>query len=236
MTAIINVHNSQPNSVFLKLHSEIISASQLMSKSRLFLPKTNVELIKLGITLRFGKNQAQLENHIISYGLKAGKLILEIQNAKILLETIGLTSLFAKNITSEKSQEETKTIDELFKFELSPGVNRKKIKSTKTAIKYSDTITQVNLEQIEKDFVWHFQPQNNDDLLNGVLQNESIGIVEKYNNKPCQIKILFKINHEDIVLTKESENKISSVVEEQMYKSHFRLSSKRFLKQHLTGD
>jgi hypothetical protein len=210
--------NFLPDCLFMKLHCEPVQVTVRE-------PMLSVPLLKniyknestlprkysLKLTLRFGEQtEENFREGAISFGLNRGQLKLELTDAKLLMETVKLTPKFFAEVVVENMRENSEEQEKSIEVKVSGGVTGKQKIVTKNSIKYQDVINQVHLQGTEEGPIWTFftksanaPEQTTDDLiLQGLLQQESLGILEITGNSP-KVTAFFMFDDEDIKITKE---------------------------------
>ncbi len=191
----LNYENKFPDCLFLKLHGELVSTSE--NYSSLNNPNSITNQIQLKLTIRFGKQQLQMEGTTVNFGLKSGKLNLKLNNSRILMETLGLTpqftTVYEMETSTEQSQSEAKSVAITFRG----GFTTTETKVTTEVRKLKDKKYQVYTKGTEEEMNWMFLREKSQPILQGILQTEKLGNLE-VNSKPCQIEATFQIEDEDI--------------------------------------
>ena len=173
--------NGIPDCVFLKLHGELIANGQILLK----------------LTIRFGECQLAVPNGTVTFGLTGSKLRLELENAIIPLETLGLTSRFQTNAVIERQSENSQETERNLEITLRGGISNKNKRIDKEIIKYSDMTCQVYSQGTEETPLWVFSSYPINSTLKGILQEEKLGILQ-VNYNSCHVKAFFEIQPEDI--------------------------------------
>jgi hypothetical protein len=210
--------NYLPDCVFVKLHCEPVQTA--VSESLLSVPLLMKNIYKnkpnltrqylLKLTLRFGEQTEDFSRGAISFGLSRGKLKLELTDVKLLMETVKLTPKFFAEIIVENVRENSEEGEKGVEVKVSGGVTGKQRTVTKNSTKYQDVINQVYLQGTEESPIWTFYAKSanapeqttNNLILQGLLQQESLGILEITGNSP-RIAAFFRFDNEDIKITKE---------------------------------
>jgi hypothetical protein len=165
----------------MKLHGELIADGQILLK----------------LTIRFAECQLAVPNGTVIFGLTGGKLRLELENAIIPLETLGLTSRFQTTAVIERQSENSKETERSLEITLKGGISNKNKRIDKEIIKYSDTTCQVYSQGTEETPLWIFSSHPINSIIKGILQQEKLGILQ-VNYNPCHVKAFFEIQPEDI--------------------------------------
>lgn len=211
--------NKFPDCLFVKLHGEIVSASENCSSFNN--PNDISNQIQLKLTIRFGEQQWQEEDVTVNFGLKSGKLNLKLSNSNILMETLGLTPQFQTVYEIERSTEKSDAKGSDKAITTKPGVTFKRNKVSTEAIKFTDKIYQVHSKGTEEEISYIFQLETSEPILQGILQAEKIGNIE-VTSKPCQIEATFEIEHIQIT-------KISGIPNQYMSRERAALIEMEFL-------
>ena len=178
--------------------------------------------IEVSLTINFSGEQAMkvpagerlgFPNGEVTFGIKRGRLQLDLEACKMLLETINLSSNFRVSIEMEQQVEK--------EFGASLGANGGgNIQGkNKAAQKMTVETAQVKLTGSEENPGWVFQAQGNQHILEGILSQALLGILQR-SSPSCKVEATFVVRGEDIhitwgniLLTKNIHRNKSAVIE-----------------------
>ncbi|MGK7957657.1 MAG: hypothetical protein AB4063_20730 [Crocosphaera sp.] len=204
--------NLYPNCVFMKLQGQIITDNRTET-----IPLSATEQIQLRQTILFGKQYIKIGETIILFCINSGELRLNYNNSIILLETLGLTPSFNPMLEIEIVKEKGTDQEVGGSIGFKTGIEGKIRKNHKSSKKHTEAICQVYAKgataskTIEENPCWVFQLKRNQPALQGLLRNETLGILET-NAKPCSIEATFHLKSKSDIQIFElrgNKNKIS---------------------------
>ena len=179
--------NKQPLPSFLSTHSQ----------------STDETEIEVSLTINFSGEQAMkvpagerlgFPNGEVTFGIKRGRLQLNLEACKMLLETINLSPTFKISLEVEQQ------VEKEFGASLgSKGVGNIQGKN-KAAQKMTVETAQVKLTGSEENPGWIFQAQGNQHILEGILSQALLGILQQ-SSLPCKVEATFVVRGEDVHIT-----------------------------------
>jgi hypothetical protein len=183
---LLKTENRWSDCVLMKLHSAPVESEE--ASSRLLLPEVRAgratkREISLNLTIRFYKQSIQVPGGRVEFGLKQGKLELNLTNGKIPLEKMGLTVTFEVEVEVEEQQEEGRESEGAISLAGSFKIKDAHKSTTKTTSKHHQVVNYGT----EAAPIWEFQMKP---FLRGQLTKTLLGIVE-VTEEPCQVNARF---------------------------------------------
>ena len=175
------------------------------------------------LNINFGEETLKVLGGTVSFGLRQGLLRLKLKGATLPLKNLRLTSqfelVFNREVTIENSNESELSAT----LSTKPSLVAKMKKTDKVSTKINDQISSIKNGGTEEDRTWIFQTPNSKLILEGLLQEQIIGIFDKID-EPISIEATFETKNENVRLTRASgfwdsnigKNK-SAVIERELF-------------------
>jgi hypothetical protein len=175
------------------------------------------------LNINFGEETLKVLGGTVSFGLRQGLLRLKLKGATLPLKNLRLTSqfelVFNREVTIENSNESELSAT----LSTKPNLVAKMKKTDKVSTKINDQISSIKNGGTEEDRTWIFQTPNSKLILEGLLQEQIIGIFDKID-EPISIEAIFETKNENVRLTRASgfwdsnigKNK-SAVIERELF-------------------
>ena len=195
------------------------------------------------LNINFGEETLKVLGGTVSFGLRQGLLRLKLKGATLPLKNLRLTSqfelVFNREVTIENSNESELSAT----LSTKPNLVAKMKKTDKFSTKINDQISSIKNGGTEEDRTWIFQKPYSKSILEGLLQEQIIGIFDKIDEPIC-IEATFETTDEYVKLTRASgfwdsnigENK-GAIIERELFLLYIRPKLQPYLsKLELTYD
>jgi len=164
------------------------------------------------LSINFGEETLKILGGTVSFGLRQGLLRLKLKGATLPLKNLRLTSqfelVFNREVTIENGNESA--VDATLSTK--PNLLSKMKKNSKISTKINDQISSIKNGGTPENRTWLFQTPNSKTILEGLLQEQIIGIFDKVN-EPISIEATFETKDEYIKLTRASGIWVSNIGE-----------------------
>ena len=175
------------------------------------------------LNINFGEETLKVLGGTVSFGFRQGLFRLKLKGATLPLKNLRLTSqfelVFNREVTIENSNESELSAT----LSTKPSLVAKMRKTDKISTKINDKISSIKNGGTEENRTWIFQTPNSKLILEGLLQEQIIGIFDKVD-EPISIEAIFETKDEYVKLTRASgfwdsnigENK-GAVIERELF-------------------
>ena len=162
--------------------------------------RTNHEIF---LNINFGEETLKVLGGTVSFGLRQGLLRLKLEGATLPLKNLRLTSqfelVFNREVTIENSNESELSAT----LSTKPNLVAKIKKTDKVSTKINDQISSIKNGGTPENPTWTFKTVHNKSILEGLLQEQIIGILDKID-EPVSIEATFETTDEYVKLTRSS--------------------------------
>jgi hypothetical protein len=187
------------------------------------------------LNINFGEATLKVLGGTVSFGLRQGLLRLNLEGATLPLKNLRLTSQFKVVVNSEVIIINGSETEGNAAFSSTPNLTAKVKKIDKNSIKINDQISSIKNGGTPENPTWTFQTPHSKPILEGLLQEQIIGIFDKID-EPIAIKATFETKDEYVKLTSASgfwvtnigENKLA-VIERELFLSYIKPQLKPYL-------
>jgi hypothetical protein len=180
------------------------------------------------LNINFGEETIKVLGGEVSFGLRKGLLRLKLKGATLPLENLRLTSQLELVVNREITTQKDNEYEVNATLFTQPNLLAKMKKTDKVSTKINDQISSIKNGGIEENRTWIFQAPDSKLILEGLLQEQIIGIFDKIDES-ISIEATFETKNEDVRLTRANgiwvsnigENK-SAVIERELFLLYIR--------------
>ena len=155
------------------------------------------------LNINFGEETLKVLGGTVSFGLRQGLLRLKLKGATLPLKNLRLTSQFELVVNREVTIENGSENEVNATLSTKPNLLAKMKESNKVSTKINDQISSIKNGGTEENRTWIFQTPYSKSILEGLLQEQIIGIFDKID-EPISIEATFETKNENVRLTRAS--------------------------------
>jgi hypothetical protein len=187
------------------------------------------------LNINFGEETLRVFGGTVSFGLKEGLLRLNLNGTTLPLRNLRLTSQFELVFNREITIENGKENEINATLSTNSNLLGKVRKTDKVSTKINDQVSSIQNGGTPKNPTWTFQAPVSRSILEGLLQEQIIGIFDNTDN-PISIEATFETQDEHVKLTSANgfwvkdigENK-RAVIERELFLRYIRPKLKPYL-------
>jgi hypothetical protein len=182
------------------------------------------------LTINFGEETLKVLGGTVSFGLRKGLLRLKLKGATLPLKNLRLTSQFELVFNREVTIENGNENEVNATLSTTSNLLARRRETNRFSERINDQISSIKNGGTEENRTWIFQTPYSQSILEGLLQEQIIGIFDKID-EPISIKIkaTFETTDEYVKLTSASGiwdsnigNKKSAVIERELFLRYIR--------------
>ena len=163
------------------------------------------EQVNLHLTIQFNEQRELLLGGHLKFGLKGGKLRIQLENSEIPLESRQLIGSFELSIQTERPQQEdsqnqSTVRDSVAKDQSKVKANLNKNQPVAATDKFQVTVCQVTTTGSQENPAWIFEVERGEPVLKGFLKNATLATMNVMA-KPCSVQATFEVLPQDVYMT-----------------------------------
>jgi hypothetical protein len=155
------------------------------------------------LNINFGEETLKVLGGTVSFGLRQGLLRLKLKGATLPLKNLRLTSQFELVVNREVTIENGNENEVNSTLSTKSNLLAKMKETNKVSTKINDQVFSIKIGGTEENRTWIFQTPYNKSILEGLLQEQILGILDRVD-EPISIEATFETKDEYVKLTRSS--------------------------------